>query len=107
MIVLYAYAFYLAFALCISVYRLWLGGRLNLLNKLLFAPVIIAFCALDVAINWTVLILIWGRPPKGYSISERFEVYHKAAAPTPRAKAIATWTCVVLLNTIDPTGDHC
>jgi hypothetical protein len=103
-----AWLFYAGFALCISVYRQWLRGSLNLFNKLCFGPVLAAFYVLDFLFNFTVLWLIWGDPPVHcYTISDRFEVYHKVSAPTPRAKVVATWTCEVLLNTIDPTGDHC
>ena len=100
--------FYMAAALSISIYRMWVKGTLNLLNKIAFAPVIIAFALADVLVNYTLLALIWGWPAKpDYTISTRFERYHKGTAPTPFAKAVATFTCEKLLNTIDPTGDHC
>ena len=102
-----AWLLYAGFALCVGVYRQWLAGRLNVLNKLCFGPVIIGFYALDVLVNWTLLLIIWGKPPRGYSISERFEVYHYSIAPSQTAKAVATWVCEKLLNTIDPTGAHC
>jgi hypothetical protein len=102
------WAFYAGFALSISIYRMWVKGTLNLLNKLAFAPVIIAFGLADVLVNYTILSLIWGWPAKpDYTISARFEAYHKRTAPTPFAKTVATFTCEKLLNTIDPTGDHC
>ena len=104
---LYIWLFYAGFALCISVYRQWLKGTLNLLNKLCFAPVLIVFAMLDIAINYT-LLMVFGPPPaKCYTISARFESYHKVSAPSEFAKAVATFTCEKLLNTIDPTGDHC
>jgi hypothetical protein len=105
---LYTWAFYAGFALSISVYRLWVKGTLNLLNKLCFAPVLITFALLDVVLNYTVLLLVFGTPPpRCYTISARFEQYHKVSAPSPFAKIVATFTCERLLNTIDPTGDHC
>jgi hypothetical protein len=102
------WAFYAGFALSISVYRLWIKGTLNLLNKLCFAPVLITFALIDVLLNYTVLRLAFGpTPPKCYTISARFEYYHKVSAPSQFAKIVATFTCEQLLNTIDPSGDHC
>lgn len=101
---IYAYAFYLGFALSISVYRLWLQGRLNLLNKLAFAPVLICFFALDVFLNWTVL-MVMGWPPVGYTISERLEFYRKQEADW--RYYVADFVCTKLLNPVDPAGGHC
>ena len=98
--------FYWAFAASISVYRLWLGNRLNAWNEALFSPLLVAFFLTDVAINWTVL-MVMGVPPAGTkTISERFEVYHKGDFGW-RSK-VATWVCETLLNTIDPSPEgHC
>ena len=74
---LYTWLFYMAAALSISIYRMWVKGTLNLLNKLAFAPVIIAFFLLDVVLNYTVLIPVLGLPPRGCTtMSDRFQVYH-------------------------------
>ena len=105
-IILHAYAFYLGFALSISVYRLWEQGKLNLLNKILFAPVLIVFAALDVLLNYTLLVLVFGLPRgKDYTISARFETYRNTE--TGYKRAIADFTCEKLLSTIGPTGKHC
>jgi len=100
--------FYVTAAFCIVVYRLWLKGSLNIYNKLLFAPVIIPFYLSDVFFNFTLLNLAFGMTPTGTkSISERFEYYRKVKAPSEFAKSIADFTCDKLLNTVDPTENHC
>ena len=105
-IILHAYAFYLGFALSISIYRLWEQGKLNLLNKILFAPVLIVFAALDVLLNYTLFVLLFGLPKgKDYTISHRFETYR--LTETGYKRVIADFTCEKLLSTIDPSGKHC
>lgn len=102
---LFTYLFYLGFALSVSIYRQWIKGTLNLLNKILFAPVLIIFIILDFLIN-ILLILVMGFPPKGgYTISSRFELYRKGNYGIKTF--IATLVCEKLLNTVDPTGQHC
>lgn len=103
--ILFIYLFYLGFALSVSIYRQWIKGTLNKFNKLLFAPVLILFIILDFLIN-VLLILVMGFPPKGgYTISSRFELYRKGNYGWK--KDIATIVCEKLLNTVDPTGQHC
>ena len=102
---LFAYAFYLGFALCIGVYRQWLKGTLNLFNKIVFAPVIIAFGLVDVLLNYTVF-MVFGMPPLNcYTISARLEFYHYFG--TGFQRNFATVFCEKLLNPIDPSGEHC
>ena len=100
--------YYIAFAACICAYRQHEKKKLNTLNIVLFAPALIPFYLVDLAINWTVLNLAFGYPPEGTkSISERFEYYRKVKAPTITAKQVADFTCEKLLNTIDPSDNHC
>ena len=102
---LFTYVFYLGFALSVSIYRQWVKGNLNTLNKILFAPILIIFIVLDFLIN-ILLILVMGFPPKGtYTISTRFETYRKGNYGIKTS--IATFVCEKLLNTVDPTGQHC
>jgi len=106
--------FYMGFAAAISVYRLWIQKKLNLLNETLYSPLLITFFLTDVVLNWTVLLIL-GIPPKGcITMSDRFQVYHldknldgSDYAATSLQKAIGTFICVKLLNPIDPTGNHC
>lgn len=106
MIALYIYAFYAGFALSICVYRQWQKGTLNLLNKVAFAPVLIAFFLVDLIINWTVLFAVMGETPLGTkTISDRFEVYHKGDYGWKTK--VATFFCEKLLSPIDPAGVHC
>ena len=102
---LFVYLFYLGFALSVSIYRQWVKGTLNLLNKVLFAPVLVIFIFLDFLIN-VLLIFIMGFPPKNtYTISSRFETYRKQNYGWK--SSVATLVCEKLLNTVDPTGQHC
>ena len=102
---LHTWAFYLGFALSVSVYRLWVQGGLNLWNKVLFAPVLIVFYAIDIALNYTVF-LVFGLPPKGcISISLRMKFYRDNDAGF--RKEFATFLCENFLNPIDPAGRHC
>ena len=103
--VLFWYVFYIGFAASVCVYRQWLKGTLNLFNKLVFAPVLIVFGLMDVALNYTVF-MVFGRPPaRCYTISSRMEQYRKTGAPLQAL--VATILCVYMLNPIDPAGEHC
>jgi hypothetical protein len=98
--------FYIGFAVSVSVYRLWQKGTLNILNKILFAPVLIIFLIADVIINFTLLLVIFGKPPtKTYTITDRLAVYHTTESGFK--KTIASFICEKVLNPIDPTGNHC
>ena len=98
--------FYYGFALCIGVYRRWVQGSLNVWNKVAFCLPILVFATLDVVLNYTVVSIVMGLPPKGdYSISDRFETYHKTDEGWKTT--VATFVCEKLLNPIDPTGNHC
>lgn len=100
------YAFYIGFALSVSVYRQWCKGTLNTFNKLIFAPILILFIIADIVINYTVLLVSMGMPPpNNYTISDRFYTYHHGDYGWKTT--VATVTCEKLLNTIDPTGQHC
>jgi len=110
-IAIHLYAFYLGFALAISIYRLWQQSRLNLWNKLAFAPVLIGFFTLDVFLNYT-LFLVFGVPViedfkdlSQYTISWRLA--KARAGNSGFLKALADFVCVELLDPIDPNGNHC
>jgi hypothetical protein len=106
--ILALWAFYMGFALSISVYRQWLKGTLNLLNKVMFAPVLVCFYLLDVVLNWSVLLLVFGAPPPGCrTISERLHFYVSHPFCTTFQMDCAQFICDKLLNPIDPTGNHC
>ena len=105
MIALYAYAFYLGFALSVGVYRQWVSGKLGLLNKVLFAPVLLAFTLLDVVLNYTVLVLVFGLPEQhDYTISSRFATYRENGPGYRRTVAI--FVCD-LLSELDTSWRHC
>jgi hypothetical protein len=105
-ICVFAIVFYWGFAASISIYRLWLQGKLNTLNKVLYAPLLGVFLLLDILINWTLLVFIMGEPPDNcLTISTRFEYYHHGAYGWKTT--VATFVCERLLNTVDPTGNHC
>ena len=104
--VLLAYLFYIGFALSVSIYRTWVAGRLNLLNKILFAPILLTFITIDIIINCTVLVWLMGFAPKWtWTITDRFELYRKGDYGFKTG--LANLVCEKLLNTIDPTGRHC
>lgn len=105
MTLLYIYSFYLGFALSIGVYRQWVAGKLKLLNKIIFAPVLLVFILLDVVLNYTILIVLFGLPGKhDYTISSRLETY-RAGEPGFK-KTIANFICS-MLSEIDTSGRHC
>lgn len=113
-LILALWIFYMGFAAAISVYRLWLQGKLNLLNKVLYAPLLFSFFVLDVCLNYTVL-LVMGLPPEHcWTMSDRFQVYHldmnldgTPYTASSLQKDVGTFICVKMLNPIDPTGNHC
>jgi sensor histidine kinase YesM len=101
----YLIAFYYGFALCVGVYRQWQKGALSFTNKFIFAIPLVAFTLVDVILNYTVLLVLFGLPPKGaWTISTRFESYRKTESGFKRQAA--DFTCG-FLNEIDPTGAHC
>ena len=105
--ILLLYIFYVGFALCVSVYRQWVKGTLNVFNKIVFAPILIFFIVVDIVINYSLLLVIMGFPPvkNDHTISDRFYTYHHGKYGWKTK--VATITCEKLLNTIDPTGQHC
>jgi hypothetical protein len=99
------WAFYLGFALSIGVYRQWLKGTLNVLNKTLFGPVLITFFLIDILLNYT-LFMLMGFPPKNcYTISDRLAYYHLFYDDWRHS--VAEFVCEKLLNPVDPAGGHC
>ena len=105
--ILLVWAFYVGFAVSISVYRQWLKGVLHPINKVLFSPVLVGFFSIDVVLNYTVLLVL-GWPPAGdYTISARLATYHTTDKASEFQKVFATFVCEQLLNPIDPSGTHC
>lgn len=108
MTILYPMAFFIlcwyAFAMCVNVYRQWVKGTLGLINKLLFAPPLLFFAALDVVGNYTVF-MVFGMPPKGcYMITQRMGHYKDFGSGV--RKQFGTLLCT-LMNQIDVSGEHC
>jgi hypothetical protein len=93
-----------AFAMCVSVYRRWVDGKLSPFNKLMFVAPLLLFILLDVVGNYT-LLLAFGWPPKDcYTISKRMGFYRMNDGGVRR------WCADVLcslLSELDPTGVHC
>ena len=103
-ILLYVLVCWYAFAMCVNVYRQWVKGTLGLVNKLVFAPPLIFFAALDVIGNYTVF-MVFGRPPAGcYMITQRMGYYKNFGSGI--RKLFGTILCG-LMNQVDVTGDHC
>jgi hypothetical protein len=100
--------FYWGFAAAVGVYRQWLSGKLNAVNKIAFLPLLIGFWLVDVALNYTAALVFMGLPDKktDYTLSSRFETY-RAEHTTGYRLAVANFMCEVLLNNIDPSGSHC
>ena len=104
--ILLVYLFYIGFALSVSIYRIWVAGKLNVLNKVLFAPILILFIILDIVINAVVLTPIMGFSPNStFLITDRFYEYRKGSYGWKTD--VANFVCDKLLNTVDPTGRHC
>ena len=93
-----------AFAMCVSVYRRWVDGKLSPFNKAVFLLPMVFFALLDVAGNYT-LFMVFGFPPKGaHTISQRLAIYRvKETGP----KQFVAVTLCDLLSELDPTGAHC
>jgi hypothetical protein len=105
-IILFTYLFYIGFALSVSIYRTWVAGELNVFNKILFAPILITFIIIDVIINCTILLWLFGYAPKWtWTITDRFEMYRRGDYGFKTA--LANLVCEKLLNTVDPSGRHC
>ena len=106
--ILYPVAFALlcwyAFAMCVSVYRLWVDGKLSPFNKAVFILPVLFFVILDVIGNYT-LFMVFGWPPKGaHTISQRLAIYR--VKETGIKQQVAIVLCD-LLSELDPTGAHC
>ena len=93
-----------AFAMCVSVYRRWVDGKLSAFNKAVFILPVLFFVILDVIGNYT-LFMVFGMPPKGaHTISQRLAIYRvKETGP----KQFVAVTLCDLLSELDPTGAHC
>jgi hypothetical protein len=103
------YKFYILAVFSIMVYRQWQKGTLNLFNKVLFAPILLAFFIADVIVNYTLLTAAMGQTPyKTHTISDRFNEYRtNALYALDWRKTVADMVCGKFLNTVDPTGQHC
>jgi hypothetical protein len=105
---MYAIAFVLlcwyAFAMCVSVYRRWVDGKLSPFNKAVFMLPLALFVALDVIGNYT-LFLVFGWPPKDcHTISSRMAHYRLYEVGF---RQFAAEILCDLLSELDPTGNHC
>ena len=93
-----------AFAMCVSVYRKWVDGKLSPFNKAVFMLPLLLFMALDVLGNYT-LFMVMGWPPAGaHTISQRLAVYRTGETGFKQFVAV---TLCDLLSELDPTGAHC
>lgn len=93
-----------AFAMCVSVYRRWVDGKLSPFNKAVFLLPMLFFVVLDVIGNYT-LFMVFGMPPKGaHTISQRMAIYR--VKETGFKQFVAATLCD-LLSELDPTGAHC
>lgn len=101
---LFALTCWYAFAMCVSVYRRWVDGKLSPFNKAVFLLPVLFFVVLDVIGNYT-LFMVFGMPPKGaHTISQRLAIYRvKETGP----KQFVAVTLCDLLSELDPTGAHC
>jgi hypothetical protein len=102
--VLFALTCWYAFAMCVSVYRKWVDGKLSPFNKAVFMPPLLVFMALDVVGNYTVF-MVFGAPPAGaHTISQRLSYYRTDETGFKQFVAV---TLCDLLSELDPTGSHC
>ena len=93
-----------AFAMCVSVYRRWVDGKLSPFNKAVFLLPMVFFALLDVIGNYTVF-MVFGFPPKdAHTISQRLAVYR--TEETGFRQFVAVVLCD-LMSELDPTGEHC
>lgn len=93
-----------AFAMCVSVYRLWVDGKLSPFNKAVFLLPMLFFVVLDVIGNYTVF-MVFGFPPRGaHTISQRMAHYSKHETGFKQTVAIVLCD---LMSELDPTGAHC
>ena len=101
---LFALTCWYAFAMCISVYRRWVDGKLSPFNKAVFLLPVLFFVVLDIIGNYT-LFMVFGWPPKGATtISQRMAYYAKNETGFKQFFAV---TLCDLLSELDPTGEHC
>ena len=93
-----------AFAMCVSVYRKWVDGKLSLFNKIVFILPVLFFVILDVIGNYT-LFMVFGMPPYGaHTITQRMAHYVKHETGFKQTVAV---TLCDLMSELDPTGAHC
>lgn len=72
----------------------------------MFAPLLLIFIVLDVVANYTLFIALMGLPPKNcHTITDRFTVYNSGRHGWKTK--VASLMCEKLLDTVDPTGNHC
>lgn len=103
-LIAFALGCWYAFAMCVSVYRLWVAGKISLFNKSVFLIPLLIFVVLDVIGNYTIFMVL-GRPPKGaYTISQRLGIYR--LKETGIKYKVAVVLCD-LLSELDPSGAHC
>lgn len=106
-IVLYLYAFWVAYIAVMGVYRASLAGRLHGALLWLAYPLVLIGIALDVSCQYTIATIVFADwPSKGeYLVTSRLKRY--MATPGTWRYTRAAWICDTLLDIFDPTGNHC
>lgn len=106
-IVLYLYAFWVAYIAIMGAYRAHLAGRLVGVQRVLAVPLVVIGFALDCFAQYTIATLFFFDAPEpgDYLVTARLKRYMRAP-DTWRGRA-AQYICDNLLDPFDPTGDHC
>ena len=109
MIALYAvaslYALWVMYLAVMSLARARDAGTLSTAAKLLGYPLLFVGVVCNVAINWTVLTVIFAEFPRESMFTHR--VSRHCLHGKGWRKRLACWICHDLLDAFDPSGKHC
>lgn len=105
--VLYLYAFWVAYIAVMGIYRAHLDKRLNGFVKWMAYPLVLIGIALDVIAQYAIATVMFADPPRRgeHLVTARLTRYIKQGKGWRCTKA--RWVCENLLDAFDPTGKHC
>ena len=106
-VLLYLYAFWVAYIAVMGVYRAYLAGRLTGTLLWLSYPIVLIGIVFDVSCQYTIATIVFVDWPNKdeYLVTTRLKRY--MATPGTWRHARAAWICDTLLDIFDPTGNHC
>ena len=100
------YVLWMFFLAVMALMRAHEAGTLSKVALYLGMPIVAVGVLIDFVVNVVVLTPLMLDVPAEWTVSQRLARI-KAEEPTSWRGKMASWICTNLLDTFDPTGEHC